>query len=403
MSETEDDAKLKEDSTTKQQWWINNIVAPMMNSHRMNFSLIKHQIRSYDQFVFKYVPDIIAGFSKICFWVGKMPASSQSGTHSLHSGCWEVLPQDRRQFSSHFIKFHISPIQYRPSPFTIKICHFANETYKFDVVANIHLSIMDLQARTFLLKNYLLYSNLVICSIPIMARSKMCHSYGDTPASEILDPGGYFVLRGKEKVILAQEEQKHNFPMVEKGLMLKQKIKMQFAISVPKPKLEYGAEIKERPNPILHRRRSLFRQDGLTQLLTVEQHDVHTKRTRSTHETVQVRMLMSISDLRKCPSFCMDGKVFDHILRVETENLQRKAFAFTNDTSYFRQQLFIPCQSLTELPSHCVGAPLIDDDHTYITAASCTNILGRMFALDWPASQTPTVRWYDDGHVHEDV
>jgi len=184
----------------------------------------------------------------------------------------------------------------------------------------------------------------------------------------------------------------------------RQKIKMQFAISVPKPKrMEYGNDAKEVLNPILYRRRSLFRQDGSTKMLTVEQHEGQNKRTRSAHETTQVRMLLSLSDLRTCRSCLLDGKVFDRILQVATENLNRKAYAFTNDTSFFRQQVFIPCQSLTELPSHCVGAPLIDEDHTYITAASCTNILGRMFALDWPASQTPIVRWYEDDRVHEDV
>lgn len=60
--------------------------------------------------------------------------------------------------------------------------------------------------------------------LPIMLRSNKCHLYG---ASDVemaqaqecpLDPGGYFIVRGTEKVILVQEQVSKNRPIVEVDL-----------------------------------------------------------------------------------------------------------------------------------------------------------------------------------------
>ncbi len=190
-----------------QQWWSKNVITPMMNSHRLNYTLIEHQLKSYDQFVFKYVPDIIREYSKITFWFGNIPGSQQTNL--------EFLPQDKRHFATHFIKFQFTPVQFRSSPFTVRECHVQDETYQFDVLSNVHVTIMDLTQRKFILHDHLLFSNILLCSIPIMVQSKICNTRGTyVPSTEILDPGGYFILEGKEKVIIAQEEYKNNHPFV---------------------------------------------------------------------------------------------------------------------------------------------------------------------------------------------
>lgn len=59
--------------------------------------------------------------------------------------------------------------------------------------------------------------NIVIGKIPIMLRSKLCHlssAKSDKAMAKLgecpLDPGGYFVVKGTEKVILVQEQLSKN-------------------------------------------------------------------------------------------------------------------------------------------------------------------------------------------------
>lgn len=57
--------------------------------------------------------------------------------------------------------------------------------------------------------------------LPIMLRSARCTLAGATPAELVaarecpLDPGGYFIVRGTEKVILIQEQLSKNRALVE--------------------------------------------------------------------------------------------------------------------------------------------------------------------------------------------
>jgi DNA-directed RNA polymerase II subunit RPB2 len=64
------------------------------------------------------------------------------------------------------------------------------------------------------------HTRVVIGRIPIMLKSKKCSLSGLTP-EEIVekgecarDPGGYFIVKGKERVIIAQIRGNYNVPMV---------------------------------------------------------------------------------------------------------------------------------------------------------------------------------------------
>jgi DNA-directed RNA polymerase III subunit RPC2 len=63
--------------------------------------------------------------------------------------------------------------------------------------------------------------NVVIGRIPIMLRSSRCHLAGknDREMARMnecaLDPGGYFIVNGQEKVILVQEQLSKNRVIVE--------------------------------------------------------------------------------------------------------------------------------------------------------------------------------------------
>lgn len=206
MNTTRTNEQRQTDESTKiQQWWTDHVVAPIMNSYRLNHTMVEHQIKSYDLFPFKYVPEIIREMSKIMLWLGCIPPD----------GKLQVLPQDKKHHATHFIKFQFTPIRYRPSPFTVRECHLQDETYQFDVLTNVHVTIMDLQQHTFIMHRHPWFSDILLCRIPIMVQSKICNTHGTSvPPTEVLDPGGYFILEGKEKVIIAQEDYKTNYPFV---------------------------------------------------------------------------------------------------------------------------------------------------------------------------------------------
>jgi DNA-directed RNA polymerase III subunit RPC2 len=60
--------------------------------------------------------------------------------------------------------------------------------------------------------------------LPIMLRSNKCHLYGASDSDMAkalecpLDPGGYFIVKGTEKVILVHEQISKNRPIVEVDL-----------------------------------------------------------------------------------------------------------------------------------------------------------------------------------------
>eukprot|EP00759_Apiculatamorpha_spiralis_P037868 PhF_6_TR37501/c0_g1_i3/m.55379/K03021/RPC2, POLR3B; DNA-directed RNA polymerase III subunit RPC2 len=67
-------------------------------------------------------------------------------------------------------------------------------------------------------------TGVVIGRIPIMLRSQKCHLYGKTAEELVqyrecpMDPGGYFIVRGNEKVIMVQEQQSKNRIIIEKDM-----------------------------------------------------------------------------------------------------------------------------------------------------------------------------------------
>lgn len=106
---------------------------------------------------------------------------------------------------------HVDTFQSHPT-FTPNECRLRDMTYAAPIVVDIlYKRGRDTIRRT----------NLCIGRIPIMLRSSKCILSGK-PAREMgalrecpIDPGGYFVVRGQEKVILIQEQLSKNRIIVE--------------------------------------------------------------------------------------------------------------------------------------------------------------------------------------------
>ena len=59
------------------------------------------------------------------------------------------------------------------------------------------------------------FREVCLCKLPVMLGSSCCHTqHGDAPMECRLDQGGYFIVGGVEKVLVAQEKLHHNTPYV---------------------------------------------------------------------------------------------------------------------------------------------------------------------------------------------
>jgi DNA-directed RNA polymerase II subunit RPB2 len=92
------------------------------------------------------------------------------------------------------------------------LARLKNLTYKSDLFCNIHIKYISYDTEGNLENNVQKdFKNIKIGSIPIMLKSKLCMLYDQPKAilSEfgecIYDQGGYMIIDGKEKVIVAQE------------------------------------------------------------------------------------------------------------------------------------------------------------------------------------------------------
>lgn len=102
-----------------------------------------------------------------------------------------------------------------PKTITPHECRTRDLTYRGDMVVDIVCSGRDKA------KPPIVEQNIKIGSIPVMLKSKLCNLHGRTREELVnmrecpLDPGGYFIVKGVEKVCLVQEQQSKNRIIIE--------------------------------------------------------------------------------------------------------------------------------------------------------------------------------------------
>ena len=95
-----------------------------------------------------------------------------------------------------------------------------NYTYRSSIFCNIGIKYLLLDENRFIIKNF---PKINIGFIPIMIHSKLCllNSLDSVKLSELgecpYDQGGYFIVNGKEKVVLSQENRINNILYIIKG------------------------------------------------------------------------------------------------------------------------------------------------------------------------------------------
>ena len=96
-------------------------------------------------------------------------------------------------------------------PASPAICRLRNLSYLTSLTANLHLvKEISLGGKDQIAEEQV-FTNLEICKLPVMVGSKLCYSHEATSEERIdieeclVDRGGYFIIKGSEKVLVGQE------------------------------------------------------------------------------------------------------------------------------------------------------------------------------------------------------
>ncbi|KAM7200984.1 hypothetical protein V8F33_003650 [Rhypophila sp. PSN 637] len=156
--------------------------------------LVKQHIDSYNYFINQEIKDIVKA--------NRLIKSDQEENFWLEFTDIRVGTPTRNDYSDVVSRSEVNPME----------CRLRDMTYAADVVVDI-LYVRD--------RHRIRRNNVHLCRIPVMLKSaKCCLSGANNSEMEVmnecpLDPGGYFIIGGTEKVILIQEQLSKNRVIVE--------------------------------------------------------------------------------------------------------------------------------------------------------------------------------------------
>ena len=181
------------------------------SAYHTRYGWVRHQHDGYNHFVMDLLPGIVRENSDIV-------VNEAGRRHTVHFGDVTVhRPQDTPRPCDTTDK------DQRPECTPVKPweCRMRRQTYQVLVTGNLLHEIHALDSDGN--KGELLQRNEAIevpfFRLPCMLRSKFCWLSGDAaPARECpMDPGGYFIINGVEKVLMSQLKLRGNLPFVFKA------------------------------------------------------------------------------------------------------------------------------------------------------------------------------------------
>ena len=191
--------------------------------------LVKHQLDSYNEFIYSDINGIryiIKRGNPLLIY--KEPLNSDGTEYkydieiyfgeTLHENQEEGLINDKVEniFVSCPTELNDGESKYMYP----NIARLKGYTYKSNIFCNIGIKYKNNVTNTITIRNF---PKINIGSIPIMVHSKRCvlHNLDDVKLSELgecpYDQGGYFIINGKEKVILSQEIKVNNVLYINKS------------------------------------------------------------------------------------------------------------------------------------------------------------------------------------------
>ncbi len=158
---------------------VNHIIQQYFNQENI---FVKHQIESYDNLIDEILPKIISNIFPIVTNVNNITIEIclenirfERPLYTEKNGCTKVM--------------------------TPSIARYKNYTYSLVVVVDIMLKLTKDNSTTI---NKI--ENIILCKIPIIVKSKYCVYKQDILSECKYDTGGYAIVNGNEKVLIAQEK-----------------------------------------------------------------------------------------------------------------------------------------------------------------------------------------------------
>jgi len=179
----------------------------------------QHQIDSFNEFIFSKtngIQFIIKRENPLI--IHKESLDSTKGTYRYEINIYygETLNEDGSFDTTKENIFISSPIEYKDDKGKFmhpNIARLKGYTYSSSILCNIGVKFINNETNKTVIKNF---EKINIGTIPIMVKSKLCilNNLDDSNLTELgecpYDQGGYFIIKGKEKVFLSQEKKINN-------------------------------------------------------------------------------------------------------------------------------------------------------------------------------------------------
>lgn len=190
----------------------------VIDSYFEENGIVSQQINSFNNFLDNTLQEIVEEVGKISVKPGKQYRPSRANEY------------EDRTYELNFQQLHVyhkptfrakDRSTSNPSPAEARLRNLTYEAEAFmDVQFNVYTTDDNGNQDVIKTENF---SKLPIGKIPIMVRSKYCALNGLSAAERVskgecpLDPGGYFIVKGGEKAVVAQERIASNFVYVFKN------------------------------------------------------------------------------------------------------------------------------------------------------------------------------------------
>ena len=158
----------------------------VISSYFHRFGVVRHQLESFDNFMTTALPHIVQESSEICI-------NSANGKEKHTVSLCNVSVQRPMFQESDGYDRHIMP----------HMARMRNVTYAASVMVDIAHDIFEEGKH----KERRVFRDVLLCRLPVMVGSMYCHTFKSERKNECrLDQGGYFIINGIEKALLAQEK-----------------------------------------------------------------------------------------------------------------------------------------------------------------------------------------------------
>ena len=165
--------------TDNEIWYV-------ISSYFHRFGVVRHQLESFDNFMTTSLPHIVQESSELCI------KSSNGEDMHIISLCNVSVQRPLVQECDGYDR-----------PILPHMARLRSVTYAASVMVDIVHDIFHKSEH----KERRVFREVLLCRIPVMVGSMYCHTYKSERKNECrLDQGGYFIINGIEKALLAQEK-----------------------------------------------------------------------------------------------------------------------------------------------------------------------------------------------------